>query len=191
MTVDQASWQELESLVTEMKQSSHAKYDDRWEIISDHPLTPRGIYQLHQEGLELNFYRISSTIGTYYKTPREKHGEIWINANLERYARDVTLFHEVGHAWFDSITGYCFPDQVGQHPQAESNQIIIEWLARQWRATPSLLLQAVSIFRLKKDIYDKTSYEAFSKPQKPSRQVNFPFYEECSLLRGKTMMDGT
>ncbi len=192
MTIDQTSWQELDSRVNEMKQSPYAKYDERWKIISEHSLTPRGIYQLHEEGLEVvKLYHSPSFIGTYHKTPREKHGEIWINAHLEAYARDVTLFHELGHAWFDARTGYYFPDLVGQHPQAESNQIIIEWLARQWRATPSLLLQAVSTFRLKEYIYDRVSYDAFSKPQKVSRQVHFPFYEECSLTKGKTMMDGT
>ncbi len=190
MDVSQASWQDLETEIDEIK-SLYGKYDDRWKIIEKHPLTTREIYQLKEEGLELKFYHFSSLIGQYHKTPREKHGEIWINANLERYARDVTLFHELGHAWFDARTGYCFPDKLGQHPQAESNQVIIEWLARQWRATPSLLLQAASSFGLKEHIYDKASYDAFAKPQKASTQVHFPFYEECSLARGETMMDGT
>ena len=191
MNVSQASWQNLENEINEMKKSRYAQYDDRWKIIEKHPLTTRGIYQLKEEGLELKVYHFSSLIGQYHKTPREKHGEIWINANLEAYPRDVTLFHELGHAWFDSTMGYCVPDKLGQHPQAESNGVIIEWLAREWRATPSLLLQAVSSFGLKEYIYDRASYDAFAKPQKVSRQSHFLFYEEHSLGRGKTMMDGT
>ncbi len=190
MDFNLVNWRELEAYVNDLKKSPYVKYDNRWEIIGKYPLTTGGIYQLQSEGLKLEFYRFSSTMGMYRKSPREKCGEIWINANLEGYARDVTLFHELGHAWFDFKAGYCFPDLLGRHPEAESNQAIIEWLGRQWRATPSLLLQAVSSFGLKGQIYDKASYEAFAKPQKPSEQFHFPFYEECSFTQRKTMMDG-
>ncbi len=48
MIVSQASWQDLEAEINEIKQR-YAQYDDRWRIIENHPLTTRGIDQLQRD----------------------------------------------------------------------------------------------------------------------------------------------
>ena len=181
----QALWQDLNVFV----KKSIAKDDFRWQIIKEHPFNLDSIDQLLEKNFNITLFKEKENqYGYYLGGPAFLRPGILLNQRLINYPRDLTLFHELGHAWYDHTANFPFPDLWSPLEERHiRNGAIIEWLARQWRATPNLLRHTIHSFGLKEYIYDRASYEAFAPKE---QQLGFPFYdkEKSSFFR-ETMMD--
>ncbi len=187
-----ASWRDLDEFVN----NSFAENDFHREIIRRHPFTIESINYLCRKGLEVGTGNLSIGFnGSYIPASENNRSHIFLNSRLKEYARDISLFHELGHAWYDQSAKFPFPDSALSQKEERHirNGAIIEWLARQWRATPDLLRHAVHSFCLPEQIYDRASYEAFNLQEIEERQLTFSFYQRstpqiCPFT--ETIMDG-
>src|SRR3989338_4092958 len=90
-----------------------------------------------------------------YDLINEKQRQILLRRGLSCYQRDVTVFHEFSHIFYDYIAGSAF--------NKSEKEIIAEWTARRTRRNHKLLRHAIRSFGLEPSIYDASSYKAFSR----------------------------
>lgn len=156
------SWEELNTYVSILLRRvpymdiwGTPRFDrDIWRRIILEPFNPDSIDRLTRQGWKVVLDDLESD---GYALPRVR--EILLNRRLGLYQRDLTLFHELMHAWFgDELGG---KNHVMDHKLAEESEAIAEWLARQYRADPELLRHTVLSFGLEPGVYDCISYEAF------------------------------
>jgi hypothetical protein len=154
-----------------------------WGLISSRPITTNSIDSLILEGWAVGF---SDNSSCHYQ---EKN--ITLLIDLEQYEnsyqRDVTLFHEIAHAWY----GDALDDRLLRGARCHDDRTIAEWLARQKRAEPELLRYAILSFGLAPQVYDRASYEAFAGQADLDLQLVFPFAQEYYERLKPLLMDGT
>jgi len=106
------------------------------------------------------------------------------------YERDITLMHELNHAWYSRFRIYsgqkCLTDDASSFNEFE-NRIINEIISRKNRADPWILKSAVESFGLEPQIYDLPSKMAFEK--NPNIKIS-PLAEKNKSLLKIIFMDG-
>ena len=172
------SWEILNAVFERIRRrpfwSRPQRPEDFWGRIESHPLTPAAIQKLVSDGLGLRILSPESELWGAYLPPNR----ICLKTSLKPYERDKTLFHELCHAMYrQELVG--LNDRLSAPPSLrQENEIIVEWLARQFRADPQLLREAINIFDLEPKVYDWASYQAFPgyRPfEIDERQFALPF----------------
>lgn len=183
------SWEELDSFVHQELSTQ----DFRWDLLRDYPFTEKVAAIFLRSQIRLILADSLNQLDGFY-LPREKDTKsmIFLNAELREYRRDLTLFHELGHAWYHFAADYDFPDSNSSFIDRDCiNGAIIEWQARQWRATPPLLQAVVRTLGLEEQVYDQASYDAFATSEEDAGQLYFSFYQKCRTRDLGVDMDGT
>lgn len=147
------SWKELQGFVEEDKRYAGWLY----HLFERRPFTKESLGVLSRRRImELRFEDIEDygNLGFF-----EGRDIITLRNGLDPFQRDVTLFHELMHAWYyPYLDDFCSKEDDAR---ALRNGARTEWLARNARARPDLLREVVGFFLLKKEIYDFVSYHAF------------------------------
>src|SRR3989344_8163425 len=183
------SWEELDSFVRQELDT----HDFRLDLLRDYPLTERvaAIFLRSQITL-IVAESLDKLDGFYLPREKDKKDRIFLNAKLQEYHRDLTLFHELGHAWYHFTADYSFPDCNFSFIDSEFiNGAIIEWQARQWRAKHPLLRTVIRGLGLEEQGYAQASYDAFVTPKEDMGQLYFSFYSQCPVRDLGVNMDGT
>ena len=173
------SWEELDSFVRQELDT----HDFRLDLLREYPFTESvaAIFLKSQITL-IVAESLDKLDGFYLPREKDKKYRIFLNAKLREYNRDLTLFQELGHAWYHFVANYDFPDSNSSFIGRDFiNGVIIEWQARQWRATPPLLRTVVRTLGLEEQVYDQASYDAFVKPEEDMGQLYFSFYSQCPV----------
>jgi len=159
---NELSWELLNTVYQKIRHKPNESYPQReadfWKKIESHPLTPASIQQLIKDGWRLYY----ATPGSHYGGAQFKSKSLFVDISIDPYERDKILLHEFVHIHYgknllnDSL-------QIDGHYNKlrHENRVIVEWLARQYRADPQLLRAAVLCFGLEPKVYDKASLEAF------------------------------
>ncbi len=126
LTPHLASWHDLDEFVN----NEIAKDDFRWKIILDHPFTLNSIDKLLENNFDITLFDGKERqYGYYLGGPAFTRPGILLNKQLTNYTRDLTLFHELGHAWYDQSVKFPFPDCFNPPEERHiRNGAIIEWL---------------------------------------------------------------
>ena len=149
-----------------------------WNLIKEFPIDNGAINILVNMGWKV-------TPGYYRSLCVPSKREIFLEKDLEPYQRDLTLFHEITHAWYEDDAS----DSPLSH-YAYENRVIAEYLSRILRKNPELLKHTVLSFYLKHYIYDLASYQAFHPyPSNLDIQLAFPFAEEYYKNLNRILMD--
>jgi len=105
----------------------------------------------------------SSLLGNYYR------GEILINSILTGFKRDVTVFHELIHAYGHLVhndplcDNYSLMSDIDERKEIEENAVLVEYHARKMRAQPEILKMVIGYFGLIPNIYDQISFLSFQE----------------------------
>ncbi|MBI5797899.1 hypothetical protein HZA98_03275 [Candidatus Woesearchaeota archaeon] len=147
------SWRELTDFVKEDRRYAGQLY----RMFEKKPFT-LGSLHLHNTKriMELRFEDIKDYGNLIFSGSKDT---ITLRSGLLPFQRDVTLFHELMHAWYYPYLNDFYSGEA--HARALRNGARTEWLARNARAQPKLLREVVCFFELKKEIYDFSSYLAF------------------------------
>src|SRR3989344_4663579 len=135
MGSENLSFQELERTVDEIRHKYWAK--NIFHLIEKLPIDEESVNILIEEGWYVRHESFR------YGSCHHKLKRINLNLNLKPYDRDLTLFHEIGHAWYG--------EELNDGPREFHNHgrekcIIIEWLSVKLRANSDILKHAVLSF---------------------------------------------
>ncbi len=119
---------------------------DGWKIVAKDQVKLERIF----DGV-IETFNLTSQMGFTFSSDKE----IIINKTKNAYKRDKVVCHELTHVLLKAIhfeefdIGYIVPE------------ILIEYIARRFRANPVFLREAILTFNLPPQIYDRASLEAF------------------------------
>ena len=150
------SWTGLQEKISKIR-DSYPQNRQIWTTIHYAPITTKSIDKLISKGITLEVLENKfekHEYGRYSSTSKK----IFLEAGLDGYERDTTLFHELVHAWYGKDL---YDNDIALFP--DDNNAIAEWLARQLRSNHKLLRYAIMAFGLEPQIYDRASYMAFSQ----------------------------
>jgi len=178
---DRASFADLNKFVNEtfihLNKTSTAFKGSLWEKIREDPVSKRGIKGLEEKGWTVLF-----DIIIYDGMCDFKNRKITIYNSLDDFSRDKSTYHELVHAYYGNISFdgnmWKAKDETADLEQRK-NRVLVDWYARQIRATPPLLAAIWETFNISPRIYDRASLSATNiihpnlKPGPPEKDYNF------------------
>jgi hypothetical protein len=162
--------------------------DETFRVIERHPFNEDAIEFLLKEGWACKF-DIINCCRKDIKTIKLDKDFILQGETYDFYDRDITLIHELHHAWynqFEALFQPCLTDKLGTIHEDE-NRLINEILSRENRAKPWILKKAVESFSLEPQIYDLASKIAFE--DNPKARISSLAKKNSDLLK-IVLMDG-
>jgi len=165
-----SDWNTLDSFVNSVKEDE--KVGRILRRFKRNPITKKSIEKLVTDGWRVLFKKI------FFDGVINAKNQIIIDSTYfdDPYGRDVVLFHELVHIFHPEkiFRRAGFPEWSSSNPNYQ--ELLVEWLARQSRAKPTLLRSTIISFQLQPVIYDRVSYLAFNN----SRQLTFSFIDKGS-----------
>ena len=151
-----ATWAELQLFVRQDQ-----KYVGRlYKRFRERPFTFLAFEELQTRGITLQHKALEHCVGEV-EISSEGSCVISMHKDLVGYQRDVTLFHELMHVWYNPLLNDS-PDLRNEQRRL-SNAARTEWLARRARMQPDLLRTVVEGLDLRGHIYDRISSLAFEE----------------------------
>ena len=149
---NQSSWKTLDSSVMRILHY----HKDLALFLESKPISREGVQELERSSV-LRFAPLQER-GLYGCFSRyDTFCYIEVDESLKPFERDVVLMHELVHVWYGRQL-----DDAGTGILQQRNFLLVEWVARQWRADPMILRSVIDAFSLEAFIYDNASSEAFS-----------------------------
>ncbi len=157
-TVARISWLEIDKYYNLLR--SQKKDSKIWEFLEKYPISRNDFKELVKRG-----WKVSKELEYDFGRLDRKNLKILIRKDLiPGYERDVTLFHEIGHIFYENIDNSLSESE---------NEIIVEWTARKARTNHILLRNAINCFGLEPAIYDLPSCRAYTKIRSKSLENIF------------------
>ena len=187
MTLDiypaEMSWGELEKYVSEIQDTQYNK------IIENPGITCESISNLFRVGWRVGLSECREGL-CLHSTKK-----IELNKSLIEYQRDEVLFHELVHAHYPMVLNESLLSRTFSEQSIRNG--VVEYVARNLRANPEILKHTIKVFGLEPQIYDVSSFIAFSSLNEEMSEKQIPFefardhfdYLEKTYL-ANVMMDG-
>jgi hypothetical protein len=192
-TIKYSSYETLKDIIKqrgENYESTQHFIDETLRIIEKNPFKENTVKLLLNDKWTCDF-------DSYINSCREDIKKIKLHKELtsqgriyDFYERDLTLIHELNHAWYSRFRIYsdqrCLSDEACAFNEFE-NRLMNEIVSRKNRANPWILKEAVESFGLEPQIYDLASKMAFE--DNPHAKISPLAKKERSLLE-MNLMDG-
>lgn len=174
----ESSYSELSDFIQRefIQRNCTCRYSNRlWRKIQNNPVTTKGIESLKAQGFRLYF---GDKYPDFYGVCDFHNKELWIRPDPDSYSEDKSICHETVHAYYGKISidgTYIRRLSVADSWIAKINkEAIVEYIARQIRATPSLLEAIWSTFDIQPRVYDRSSLLAMEIRNQKKGQLIFP-----------------
>ncbi len=165
-----ATWFDLKNFVQQDR-----RYVGRlYKRFEQRPFTSESFEELKERGIEIKFVSTKDYLGQVEIFPNGS-SIILMKEGIFGFERDVTIFHELMHVWYDPMLDDS--PNLKNEQRCLSNEARTEWLARRARAQPELLRIVIEGFDLKPEVYDKASCLAFEYKFGKKNKYKFIFMD--------------